>query len=88
MMGTPLRNIRRFKELCGDDALRKITLVTTMWSEVDEDTGSQREKELREIYWKSMIDQGSRTARFEGALDSESAWAVLGRFIQPEGAHR
>ena len=81
-MGTPLRNIRKFKELCGDDALQKIILVTTMWSEVDEETGSQREKELREKYWKVMIDQGSATARFQGELNFESAWAVLGPFIQ------
>jgi len=83
MLGTPLKNLRKFKELCGKDGLQKIILVTTMWGEVDEETGSRREEELRERYWKTMITQGSRTARFEGTLDSESAWHILDPFIRP-----
>jgi hypothetical protein len=86
MLGTPLKNLRKFRELCGKDALRKIILVTTMWSEVDEETGSWREQELKERYWKAMIAQGSGMARFGGALDSESAWAIIDPILQ--AAHR
>ena len=67
-----------FKELCGKKALENIILVTTMWDEVEEDVGSQREKELRGKYWKAMIDQGSATARYHGTM--ESAWGIVEHF--------
>jgi hypothetical protein len=78
MAGTPLKNLRMFRELCGRQALENIILVTTMWDEVDEDVGSQREKELRGKYWKPMIDHGSATARYNGT--SESAWDIVEHF--------
>lgn len=78
MAGTPLKNLRMFRELCGKKALENIILVTTMWDEVDEDVGTQREKELRGKYWKAMIDQGSATARYHGTLDS--AWDIVEHF--------
>lgn len=78
MAGTPLKNLRMFRELCGKKALENIILVTTMWDEVDEHVGAAREKELRGKYWKAMIDQGSATARYHGT--SESAWDIVERF--------
>ncbi|KAI6102828.1 hypothetical protein F5141DRAFT_1132860 [Pisolithus sp. B1] len=35
MAGTPLKNLRFFERLCGENATSKVTLVTTMWDEVD-----------------------------------------------------
>ena len=43
MVGTPLKNLRMFEELCGKDALKNVILTTTMWDEVDEETGLARE---------------------------------------------
>ena len=63
MAGTPLRNVHIFEQLCGQE-FSTIVLTTTMWDEVDLEIGEQREKELREIYWKSMIDRGSTVKRF------------------------
>ena len=63
MAGTPLTNVRFFEELCGNE-FSTIVLATTMWDEVDPEIGEQREKELREIYWKTMIDRGSTVKRF------------------------
>jgi hypothetical protein len=70
MAGTPLKNLRMFEELCGKNAFKNVILTTTMWDEVDEDTGVTREEELRGIYWKAMIDRGSSTGRFKGTRDS------------------
>jgi hypothetical protein len=78
MAGTPLKNLRMFRELCGKKALENIILVTTMWDEVEENVGTEREKELRGKYWKAMIDQGSATARYQGTL--ESAWDIVEHF--------
>ena len=70
MAGTPLKNLRMFEELCGKNALKNVILTTTMWDEVDEETGLAREEQLKKIYWKAMIDRHSQTGRFEGTRDS------------------
>src|SRR6266545_3316795 len=63
MAGTPLKNLRMFEKLCGED-FNGIVLTTTMWSEVDEESGEERERELKDEYWKSMIERGSSVKRF------------------------
>ncbi|KAI6017896.1 P-loop containing nucleoside triphosphate hydrolase protein [Pisolithus marmoratus] len=78
MAGTPLKNLRVFEKLCGKNAMSKITLVTTMWDEVEPDVGDERLKELRSSYWKTMISRGSTTfkcdnARGSTAFESEDA---------------
>lgn len=64
-----------FSLLCGREALQNVILVTTMWSEVDEAKGASRENELRETYWKPMIDGGCKMMRFN--YTSESAWHII-----------
>ena len=63
MAGSHLKNFVIFKQLCGEE-YSTIVLTTTMWDEVDLEIGEQREKELRENYWKPMIDRGSTVKRF------------------------
>jgi len=70
MSGTPLKHLRMFEELCGENAFKNVILTTTMWDEVDEETGATREEELKGIYWKAMIDRRSSTGRFVGTRDS------------------
>lgn len=74
MDGTSLKNLRFFEELCGTE-LDKVVLTTTMWDGVDEETGVEREEQLRGIYWQSMITQGSSIKRFMG--DRESALDIF-----------
>ena len=85
MAGSPLRNLRTFRALCGRDALDKIVLVTTMWDKVSENNGNYRETELKERYWKGMIELGSMTARYQGTR--ASAWEVVGHLVQVENLH-
>ena len=66
------------QRLCGNDALPNVVLVTTMWDAVDRETGERREKQLQDIFWRSMVDHASQIARF--SLTSESAWHILGPF--------
>jgi hypothetical protein len=63
MSGSSVKNLRMFRELCGDQNLRNVTLATTMWSQVSEETGSMREAELQSVFWKDMIDKGSHVDR-------------------------
>ncbi|KIJ63775.1 hypothetical protein HYDPIDRAFT_112726 [Hydnomerulius pinastri MD-312] len=70
MAGTPLKNLRVFKQLCGEMALEQIVLTTTMWDEVEESTGTERLKELESNYWKGMIIGGSRTFPYKNTTKS------------------
>ena len=62
------------------DPLRNVVFVTTMWDQVDEQTGSQYEKELKNKYWKGMISQGATTARYDGT--SDTAWKIIEHCMQ------
>jgi hypothetical protein len=70
MAGTPLKNLRMFEELCGKNAFHNVILTTTMWDDVDEETGRVREEELKSRYWRSMLDRNSMTSRFMGTRES------------------
>jgi hypothetical protein len=70
MAGSPHRNLRMFGELCGNNAVKRVVLVTTMWDKVQQDTGVRREKELLANYWKKMSDCGASTARFLNTAES------------------
>ncbi|CAA7261005.1 unnamed protein product [Cyclocybe aegerita] len=78
MAGTPLRLLNTFKQICGDEVLKYVLLVTTMWDEVEEEVGRARESDLCKKYWKAMIAQGSRTVRFHNSR--ASAWDILSQF--------
>ena len=82
MGGTPHRNLRMFGELCGDQAVKKVVLVTTMWDKhkAGSCTHNEREKELFENYWKTMINYGASTARFLNSADS--AWDIIGLILK------
>lgn len=61
-----------FQKLCGDDALKNVILVTTMWSQVDVDVGRKREDELHQSseFWKPLIELGARTRWYDGTYNS------------------
>ena len=59
-----------FEELCGKNTLQKVVLTTTMWDEVDEETGETREGELRSTYWRPMLQRNSTTNRFRRTRES------------------
>jgi hypothetical protein len=72
---TPLKNLRLFEKLCGKD-YNRIVLTTTMWEDVDEETGSKREQELKDVFWKSLVERGTSVRRF--LRTRNSALDVLG----------
>ena len=75
MSGSSWRNADVFESLCGKGALQNVVLVTTMWTNDNEEIGSTREEELKTLYWKSMIDSGARMMRFD--YTSPGAWHIL-----------
>jgi len=66
-----------FEVLCRKQSLKNVIFVTTMWDQVDEDRGSRIEGELKEKYFKGMINQGATTMRYDGA--SDTTWDIIGK---------
>ncbi|KLU90970.1 hypothetical protein MAPG_09495 [Magnaporthiopsis poae ATCC 64411] len=67
MQGSAKKNLLMFKKLCGDDALRKVILATTMWDIVPREVAQARETELVETpeFWGYMVSKGSRLCRHD-----------------------
>jgi len=80
--GSPLRILGMFEELCGKDTLQKVILTTTMWDEVDRETGETRETDLKSRYWRPMLQRHSTTNRF--GRTRESAFTVIDPLIDTE----
>ena len=80
MAGTPLKNLRMFEQLCGKNAFHNVILTTTMWDEVDERTGEERERELKTNYWRTMLERRSTTSRF--LRTRESAFNLIDPLIE------
>ena len=82
MVGTPLKNLRMFEELCGKNAIQNVILTTTMWDKVDEETGKDRERELKSEskYWRTMLDRSSTTSPF--LRTRESAFHLIDPLIE------
>ena len=66
MRGSSIKTLHLFRQLCGNDGLRNVILVTSMWDIVDSTLGLSRQKELEKEFWKPMMDVGSRAYAYQG----------------------
>jgi hypothetical protein len=82
MGGSARRNVRLLQELCGETFLPRLTLVTTMWDIVNESVGARREEELRENFWKHLVQHGAIYQRWDGTRDGTyGALRVIERYL-------
>lgn len=81
MQGSAKKNLIMFKQLCGDDALRNVILVTSMWDRVPEKDAIMRENQLTNTpeFWGWMISKGSTTFRHDNSLSK--AYELLRHFL-------
>lgn len=77
MAESPLKNIQMLANLCGQVAMPRVVIGTTMWSEVGDETGQRREGELKQKLLKDMIDNGCTVQRFGDS--HSSAWDIIGK---------
>lgn len=77
MDGSPLKNLKMFRSICGQAAMPRVCLVTTMWNDVSPDTGARREQELKAVFWNDMINAGCIVQRSNNSY--ESAWKITGK---------
>ena len=79
--GIATRNFRMFRELCGENTLKNVVIVTTMWGEVTLAKGTAREAELamNKKFFKSAIDKQALLLRHDNTLST--AQSVLHHII-------
>lgn len=92
MTDTPQRNLRMFSRLCGGMAASTFRLVTTRWDMEDEvldikgrtwaEVFEEREKQLRERYWKEMLDNQATICRYSN--ETTAAWAAIQPLLSQE----
>lgn len=80
--GSAYKTMEIFRRICGKAALANVMLVTSRWSDVDEETGAMREKDLRENFWSFMLNAGSQLSRFYG--DRDSAIALVSQLLHKD----
>ena len=81
MGGISRRNFSMFRNLCGDETLGNVVIVTNMWGEVSPEKGAARELELRTdgILFKPVVDKGALMLRHDRTL--ASAHAILRHIV-------
>jgi len=82
MTGSLLKNLQMFASICGQEAMPRVVVATTMWGKVDKDEGIQREAELKGDFWKEILEHGCTTARFDKTYDC--AWSIIGSLDKRE----
>ena len=72
MQGSAKKNLLMFKKLCGDDALRKVVLTTTMWDKVPDREAEDREQQVIDTpeFWGFMVSKGSTVHRHNNTAES------------------
>ncbi|KAJ6513038.1 P-loop containing nucleoside triphosphate hydrolase protein, partial [Mycena sanguinolenta] len=77
MGGISTHNFKMFRQLCGENTLRNVVIVTSMWSQVTPDVGEARELELAsdERFLRPVMEKGARMLRSYN--DVPSAQAII-----------
>ena len=81
--GMAKKNLRMFKELCGEKRFAKVAIVTTNWSRVGKEEGDNRENELRKGFFKPLLEEGARMFRHDNSV--EGALKILSSLLHEKG---
>ncbi|OQO07647.1 hypothetical protein B0A48_07344 [Cryoendolithus antarcticus] len=80
MYGSSLRNLKMFKDLCGESPMKSVLLTTNRWDKArscgEFDKAVAKETELRDKanFWQPLISRGARMVRWDS--DDTRAGAV------------
>jgi hypothetical protein len=64
--GPAVKNFHVVARICGRPNMSNVVLVTTFWGQAARDTGTQREAELKDTFWKEISEKGCQVVRFHG----------------------
>jgi hypothetical protein len=85
MFGSTLRNLKMFRQLCGDEPLKNVILATSCWGTAERSGEMSKaianEDQLRRdsLFWQPMLKRGSQMVRFEDTR--ESALKIIKKII-------
>ena len=82
MGGAAKKNLRVFREICGDKRLDHVRIVTTNWNLVDEKQGNSRQDALAKGAFGPLINEGARLCPHDRGL--ESAQSIMSQLIHQE----
>ncbi|CAG8754464.1 1376_t:CDS:2, partial [Acaulospora colombiana] len=75
MSGPAWRSFESFTSLCSQTKMPQLVLLTTMWTHVSPQVGTNREEQLTSDFWGDMIRNKCLVKRFDDS--HESAWKIL-----------
>lgn len=72
MAGKALQNFQLLKNICGDDNLSNVVIVTTMWPTDEDDLleAEEREEDLRTFFFKDALANHATMMRHDGTARS------------------
>ena len=82
MLESISKSLDVFQKLCRKDALKRVVLCTTKWSDIYQEDGEKRIEQLKEMRWKEMIKARSTVRKFEDS--QKSAWDVIALIIEED----
>ncbi|OCH89850.1 hypothetical protein OBBRIDRAFT_756012 [Obba rivulosa] len=68
--GISRRNLKMFRKLCGTETLKNVVIMTTMWNQISEEVGAEREAEMASSIYRELLDAGARMMRFTNDVAS------------------
>jgi hypothetical protein len=82
MGGAAKKNLRLFREICGDKRLDHVRIVTTNWNVVDEKQGNSRQDALARGAFGPLIKEGAQLYPHNKGF--ESAQLIMSQLIHQE----
>ena len=70
-----MQNFKMFRELCGDDTLKDVVIVTHMWGEVSWEIGEAREAKLasNDLFFRPVLEKRGQFFQHDDTLGSANA---------------
>ena len=84
MSGAAYKNLEIFGWICGNTALRRVRLVTTMWDKIrDPAVAQNREAQLKGDFWRKLLGEGAVAKRFDNT--QSCAWNIVHELLRLGG---
>ena len=68
--GTATKSFKTLLEMCGDQALRNVVIVTNRWEKITPEAGVALEQELANNFFRPALDRGAQLLRHNGTTES------------------
>ncbi|KAF9352061.1 hypothetical protein BGX26_010040 [Mortierella sp. AD094] len=69
MRGSSTKNLRMFSKLCGEKSFHNVVMLTGRWGTIDQALAEEREKQLKENFWKTYLTAGCQIERYQSKKD-------------------